>query len=139
MLLIRGIIMNKNKRIILVFSIIPILVLGYLAYKGLEGTAAYYYTIEEAVNLEAGSRKIRIKGSLVANSVDYQPEIPLLSFTISHGENQLSVRHKGVLPNNLTHADEIIVEGRFNDVGEFEASKLMLQCPSKYEDGSGGR
>lgn len=125
--------MNKKKIKFLVFALIPILLLGYLAFKGLEGSAAYYYTIKEAAALESNMQKLRIKGSLIKDSIEYNPEIPLLTFTLSDEEEQLTVYYQGVLPDNFYHADEVIVEGRFNEQWDFAVSKLMLQCPSKYE------
>ncbi len=126
--------MSKRK-VIIGLAIIPILLLGYLAFQGLENSIAYYYTIAEAAAMEGVNERIRIKGDLIKDSMDYQPELPLLTFTITDGENKLAMSYADVLPDNFAHADEVIVEGQFNQEREFIVSKLMLQCPSKYEEG----
>jgi cytochrome c-type biogenesis protein CcmE len=83
--------------------------------------------------LEGQEQKLRIKGQLVDESVNYSTSIPLLEFSLTDQESRIDVVYQGVLPDNFHHADEVIVEGKFNSQGQFVVSKLMLQCPSKYE------
>lgn len=123
---------GKKVKIVLLFMI-PVLLLGYLAFRGFQNSAAYYYTISEVSAMEISDSKLRIKGQLVEDSVDYNSEIPLLKFSLTDGDNSLAVVYEGVLPDNFRHADEVIIEGKFNPNREFIVSKLMLQCPSKYE------
>lgn len=123
---------GKKIKIVLLFMI-PVLLLGYLAFRGFENSAAYYYTISEVLALETNGSKLRIKGELVEDSVEYNPELPLLKFSLTDGDHSLAVRYEGVLPDNFEHADEVIIEGKFSPEREFIVSKLMLQCPSKYE------
>ncbi|MDI9459114.1 MAG: cytochrome c maturation protein CcmE [Bacillota bacterium] len=124
--------MNKKVKIV-ILSLLPVLALGFLAFRAFENSAAYYYTISEAKALEGQEQKLRIKGQLVEDSVDYDSSIPLLEFALTDQDCQIEVVYQGVLPDNFHHADEVIVEGRFNSQGQFMVSKLMLQCPSKYE------
>ena len=123
---------GKKVKIVLLFMI-PVLLLGYLAFRGFENSAAYYYTISEISAMEMNDSKLRIKGELVEDSVDYNSEIPLLKFSLTDGNSSLDAVYEGVLPDNFQHADEVIIEGKFNPNREFIVSKLMLQCPSKYE------
>src|SRR5690554_1835964 len=61
---------GKKIKIVLLFMI-PVLLLGYLAFRGFENSAAYYYTISEVLALETNGSKLRIKGELVEDSVEY--------------------------------------------------------------------
>lgn len=124
--------MGKKVKIV-VLLLIPILALGWLAFRAFENSAAYYYTISEASALENKDQKLRIKGQLVQDSVHYNSTIPLLEFALRDEDAQVEAVYQGVLPDNFHHAHEVIVEGKFNSQGEFNVSKLMLQCPSKYE------
>lgn len=124
--------MSKKVKIVLI-SILPLLVLGFLAFRAFENSAAYYYTISEVAAKEMVEQKVRIKGELVEGSVDYNASIPLLKFALTDGVANVAVVYQGVLPDNFQHADEVIIEGKLNSNGEFMVSKLMLQCPSKYE------
>ena len=125
--------MSRKKLGILLFSTLPLLLLGVMAFRAFENSAAYYYTISEVKAQGISERKLRIKGELVNDSVDYNSSIPLLKFALTDGDSQIEVLYPGGLPDNLSHSDELIVEGTFNSDGEFIVSKLMLQCPSKYE------
>jgi cytochrome c-type biogenesis protein CcmE len=125
--------MSKTKLRILVFSLVPVLLLGFLAYRAFENSAAYYYTITEVHAAELSEQKLRVKGELVADSVTYDPSIPWLTFVLTDGANEMAASYRGVLPDNFTHSEEVIIEGTVNPQGEFIVSKLMLQCPSKYE------
>mgnify|MGYP000934549473 CR=1 FL=1 len=125
---------TKKIRIILVVMVL-VLILGYLAFLGFRESAAYYYSLEEVSPWEGAPKKMRIKGELVQESISYHPEQPLLTFSLAEEEHRLPVFYYGVMPDNFSHADEVIVEGKFEESGQFTVSKLMLQCPSKYEDG----
>ncbi|NLL43294.1 MAG: cytochrome c maturation protein CcmE [Firmicutes bacterium] len=124
--------MTKKVKIV-VFSLLPALFLGWLAFQAFENSAAYYYTISETSALEETDQKLRLKGQLVEGSVDYNSSIPRLEFSLADQDAQVEAVYQGVLPDNFHHAQEVIVEGKFNTQGQFLVSKLMLQCPSKYE------
>lgn len=127
--------MSKKKVKIIIFSLLPLFLLGFLALRAFENSAAYYYTISEAKAVGGQEQKLRIKGQLVDSSVDYDSSLPLLKFSLTDQDSKVDVVYPGVLPDNFRHADEVIIEGKLNPHGEFMASKLMLQCPSKYEEG----
>lgn len=126
--------MNSKKTKTLLLLLIPVLILGMLALRAFQDSAAYYYSISEVSALErSATGKLRIKGELVQASVAYDPRIPSLEFTLEEDGNTLPVLYKGVLPDNFQHAEQVIVEGKFDQDSTFIVSKLMLQCPSKYE------
>ena len=125
--------MADKKAKVIIVALLPVLVLGWLAFRAFENSAAYYYTISEVLVQEMRDQKLRIKGKLVKDSVNYDPSIPLLEFSLADQDSQVDAVYAGVLPDNFHHADEVIVEGKFNSRGRFTVSKLMLQCPSKYE------
>ncbi len=123
---------NKKVKVV-ALALLPVLALGWLALRAFENSAAYYYTISEAQAQEVQDQKLRLKGQLVKDSVSYNSTIPLLEFALADEDSQVEAAYEGVLPDNFHHAEEVIVEGKFNAQGKFVVSKLMLQCPSKYE------
>ena len=125
--------MAGKKMKVIVLLAIPVLILGFLAFQGFKNSAAYYYSVAEVSAMELTQNKLRIKGELVKDSVDYDAQSPLLKFSLVEEGHLLPVIYNGVMPDNFTHADEIIVEGKLEASGQFQVSKLMLQCPSKYE------
>ncbi len=97
-------------------------------------SAAYYYTIEELVTNPVNTHRLmRVKGELTRDSVIFTQHVPLLEFTLTDGTHQLDAVYGRPAPDNFLHANEVIVEGRLSEQGVFTVSKLMLQCPSKYE------
>lgn len=116
--------------------LIAITIIGIVFYQSLEVSFIYYYTLQELDNLDVVGKKIRLKGNLISESIIYSNEKSTLCFAITDGENNLYVTYDGVVPENFHHTNEILVEGFFNDFKQFQANKLMLQCPSKYEEES---
>ena len=125
--------MSRKKLKILLLSLLPLLLLGFLAFRAFENSAAYYYTISEVQANEVSEQKLRVKGQLVPDSVIYDASIPLLGFSLTDGDAHIQASYRGVLPDNFNHSEEVIIEGTLNSQGELLVSKLMLQCPSKYE------
>lgn len=42
--------------------------------------------------------------------------------------------HKGVKPQNFEHTEQVVLLGRFSSEKKiFEADKVLVKCPSKYE------
>lgn len=123
---------NKKLKIILI-SFLPLLLLGFLAFRAFENSAAYYYTISEVKAQEISEQKLRVKGQLVADSVSYDSTVPRLEFALTDGNAEITAVYRGAMPDNFYHSEEVIIEGKMNSQAEFVISKLMLQCPSKYE------
>ena len=45
----------------------------------------------------------------------------------------MQVHYKGQAPSNLSQATKAVAIGGFAQGNDFEARKLMVKCPSKYE------
>jgi cytochrome c-type biogenesis protein CcmE len=57
-----------------------------------------------------------------------------LRFEITDERESLSVEYKGVRPDLLVEGTRTVVEGRYTPGGIFQATKVLLKCPSKYEE-----
>lgn len=85
-------------------------------------------------------QRIRLAGRVAPETVDYQlePEL-LLKFSI-HDPGKtpslelptIKVLYKGLKPDMFRAGSDLILDGEWKE-GTFVASKLMTQCPSKYE------
>lgn len=125
--------MTKKSRLLVLALLIPLALFATLLVHGMQNSAAYYYTISELESLDSMPRTARVKGQLVPDSVDYNPNGPFLAFELTDGVHQLSARGQQTLPDNFLHSEEVILEGHLDSDGVFQIAKLMLQCPSKYE------
>lgn len=71
-----------------------------------------------------------------SQAMSYNPEVsPYFSFYLvdKDGKGEL-VKFKGSKPQDFERSDQVVITGQYiND--EFIASKILMKCPSKYNDG----
>lgn len=100
------------------------------------GTTPYYSEVEDvlAAGATAPGQTVRVSGALVPDSVVEDIGAAFLSFDLA-GESgtRLTVQYHGLRPDNMEQATGAIVEGKLTEDGTLIASKIMMQCPSKYE------
>lgn len=122
--------MKKKK--FFIAGIIVFLAIAYLGYIGFRGAATYYLTVSEF--LEQGSaiygENVRVNGQVVSGSVEQKGL--MLRFTINEGGKNLPVVYKGVVPDTFRVGADVVVEGKLNPDGIFEAHTLMPKCPARY-------
>ncbi|HPR63586.1 MAG TPA: cytochrome c maturation protein CcmE [Thermoanaerobaculia bacterium] len=82
-------------------------------------------------------RGVQVAGSLEPGSVRYDEGSQTLLFTMieKDGTDLLPVAYSGSRPANFEEATFIVAIGAY-DGKVFQADKLLVKCPSKYE-GSG--
>lgn len=106
------------------------------------GDASTYATFDEAYQLASNGNRnsIHVVGELKkdadGNIVGLEPGADKVSFTfilvdISGKEQQ--VLYDEPMPPDFTRSEKIVVIGRYKE-GNFVASKILLKCPSKYQD-----
>lgn len=92
-----------------------------------------YVSYDEA---RAGTRMVQVAGALDKGSTSYAEAQESLFFTLKDPESQetLRVRYKGLKPANFEEAISIVAIGRYDGgAQEFQADKLLVKCPSKYQ------
>ena len=125
--------MKKNTKVFLILLSLALMGFGALLVSAVQNSTAYYHTIEEIIADPTGDRTLRVKGELIKESVSFNPQGPILEFSLTDGANVLQAISHQAPPDNFLHSDEVIIEGRVMENGVFRVSRLMLQCPSKYE------
>ena len=121
----------KRRHILILMGIIL-----FIIYAATEFTSALnpYVSIHEA---QSSSSTVQVKGKLQkdADKLYYDDSGQLhFSITDEHGD-QLLICCTGSIPENFTHAEDIIVIGKYKK-GMFQAEKILTKCPSKYEKGN---
>ena len=92
-----------------------------------------YVSFERA---REGNRIVQVAGALEKGSYSYVDTKESLFFTLKDPKSSetLRVRYKGLKPANFEDAISIVAIGRFDEKArEFEADKLLVKCPSKYQ------
>ncbi|NLE77259.1 MAG: cytochrome c maturation protein CcmE [Chloroflexi bacterium] len=125
-----------NKRKLLIGGLAIVAAIIYLVVSSIGDGAAYYLTVGElkAQAGEIADRNVRVSGFVVGESIHYDAPTLQLRFEIADDTGVLPVSYKGVLPDMLQDEAEAVVEGQYSLDGQFEATKLLLKCPSKYEE-----
>jgi len=54
-------------------------------------------------------------------------------FTVTGKTGRIPVAYHGVIPDMFKAGVEVVVEGKMDDTGVFQANVLMTKCASKYE------
>jgi cytochrome c-type biogenesis protein CcmE len=123
------------------FFIGGLLILGAIAYVTLSSfqtNAIYYLTLKE-LNTQRGSlinQPVRINAPLDKSSIQFDDKTLLLKFNLKEDNLVLPVVYKGVKPDTLEQGESVVAEGKLGPNGVFQASTLLVKCPSKYEAGT---
>lgn len=131
--------MNSNKLKFVVGSVVIILAVILLAIQGMQEdtTMSYSKSVSEVVMLGDRAQAMTLKvngdlkkGSIVRNEMD-------LDFVITEGNSELQIHYIGKDPipdtfNNDMDA-EVIVSGKLQPDGVFNAERIQAKCASKYE------
>lgn len=122
-----------------------ILIIGValLIFSGVKKTGVYYLTVSELVSqrYSLDENNIKINGRIVVNSTQWDASKPELNFSIadtsadtSGASKTVSVTYSGFKPDSYKENQTVMIEGRYeSDSNLIIASKIMTQCPSKYE------
>ena len=112
---------------------IIVLAVGYLIVSSIGSSTAYYLTVEEVRANGPSEQTVRVAGTVVGETIKWNAKELMLRFNITDASGSLAVIYNGPRPDMLQDEAEAIVEGRYIEWGSFEASNLLLKCPSKYE------
>jgi cytochrome c-type biogenesis protein CcmE len=123
--------MKKNR--FYLFGGVLLLAFAGFSFSAFKDSMTPYVPFERA---REGDRMVQVAGALEKGSSSYEAQQESLFFTLKEPESSetLRVRYKGLKPANFEDAISIVAIGRF-DAGaqEFEADKLLVKCPSKYQ------
>lgn len=115
------------------------LAIGYLIWSAAGEATAYYMTIPEIVSRGPSPRTMRVAGTVVEGSIDWEPRDFRLQFEImdEHSDadgGRLPALYHGPRPDMFREGADVVLEGKYTSAGLFEANQMLLQCPSKYEE-----
>jgi cytochrome c-type biogenesis protein CcmE len=108
----------------------------YLIVGSFGDSTLYYLTVKElyAKGKRNPNEGLRVNGYVVPSSIKWDPEKIEVRFILADGKDSLRVFYKGVAPDQLADAQQAVVEGKMGGDGELKATKILLKCPSKYEE-----
>ena len=123
------------------FFIGGLLILGAIAYvtiSSFQTNAIYYLTLKE-LNAQRGSlinQPVRVNAPLDKSSIQFDDKTLILKFNLKEENLVLPIVYKGVKPDTFEQGESVVAEGKLGPDGTFQASTLLVKCPSKYEAGT---
>ena len=122
-----------SRRAWTVTGIVLLLAFAGFAFASFRTNLTPYVSYAEAAR---APRTVQVAGALEKGSTAYDEVTSKLHFTLKDPESgeTLRVRYDGVKPANFEDAISIVAIGRWDASGsEFDAGKLLVKCPSKYQ------
>ena len=123
----------------IVKTIIGVVLIGggmtYFVFQAMETSWSYYYSVDDfsADSPAVKNHSLRIAGRVKQGSIVRDLQKVSLNFTLTGSKNELPVQYKGTAPDNFAEEREVVVEGRLDTTGIFQADMLMTKCESKYK------
>src|SRR5438045_6685837 len=115
-------------------SALILVLLGYLAYTGVQDSKSYYVTIKELQGMGDGaySKRLRVAGNVVPGSIKRSGT--RVDFMLKENDRTLSVSYTGTEapPDTFKDDSQALADGSFGRDGVFHAKQLQAKCASKY-------
>lgn len=84
-------------------------------------------------------KEFQVVGKLAENSdITYDPKVNVDMFTFNMVDNngvEKKVYFHGAKPQDFERSEQVVVTGKMEE-GEFHADKILMKCPSKYNNGN---
>ena len=151
--------MKKNTKLILGIVII-IAAVVYLIASSTLSQSQYFLTVEELQSNQAEyvGKNVRMSGVVLGDTIAYDPQTLELTFQVAQipGDHRvieqmggmsvvlaqaaqdptlpkMTIHYVGPRPDLLKDEAQAIITGSLDENGIFQASELLLKCPSKYQ------
>ncbi len=115
-------------------TVIIIVLLGYLAYSGVQDSKSYYVTIKELHKMGDGAyaKRLRVAGNVQPGSIKRVGTH--VQFVLMEEDQTLHVDYTGTEapPDTFKDDSQALADGRFDRDGTFHAKQLQAKCASKY-------
>jgi cytochrome c-type biogenesis protein CcmE len=121
------------------FIIGGLVILGAIAFAmamSFQSNTVYYMTLQEfnAQHDKFSGQVVRVNGPLDQSSIQIDQKTLELKFNLKDRGIVQPVVYHGVIPDTLTTGESVVAEGKLDAQGVFQASTLLVKCPSKYEE-----
>ena len=115
-------------------TVVIVLLLGYLAYTGVQESKSYYVTIKELHTMgnSAYTKRLRVAGNVQPGSIKRRGT--QVEFILVENDQLLSVVYSGTEapPDTFKDNSQALADGSFGRDGVFHAKGLQAKCASKY-------
>lgn len=104
-----------------------------LGLTALQKNLLYFYTPTQVLSNEVPrATVVRLGGLVVNGSVVREPDSLAVRFDLSDGDQRVTVRYSGVLPDLFREGQGIVAQGRLGPQGVFEATGVLAKHDENY-------
>ena len=152
--------MKKKNTKLIIGVVIIIAAVVYLIASSTLSQSQYFLTVEELQSNQAEyvGKNVRMSGVVLGDSIKYDPQTLELTFQVAQipGDHRvieqmggmsvvlaqaakdptlpkMTIHYVGPRPDLLKDEAQAIITGSLDENGVFQASELLLKCPSKYQ------
>jgi cytochrome c-type biogenesis protein CcmE len=114
---------------------------SYLAAAGMQKGWVYLVSVDQYLaDSQYANQRVRLhgkvaQGGLASNKAALNATFNLTGASPAEGKS-LQVNYRGPIPDLFAAGRDVVVEGKRDAAGVFQADVLMTKCASKYEPGS---
>ena len=125
----------QSKRFVFLIGAV-VLVASALVWQASRETSSMVFRVPQISQHQGDMLRVRVGGRVAPLPIEYNVEPQLrLAFTIEDMKSdaaRIPVVYEGLKPDMFAPGRDVIIDGDFKG-GVLYASKLLTQCPSKYE------
>ena len=119
---------------ILVASLLVVAAVGYLCWAGARKGWVYYLDVDTFLaDAKYQDQRVRLAGKVADEGVAAHPAQMTARFDLLGPERSVPVVYQGVIPDAFKPGCNVVLEGRRDDAGVFQADTMMTKCASKYQ------
>ena len=120
----------KKKRFLgLFFFFVPLCFGLFFLMSALNSNIVYFISPTELIEQNKINQRLRLGGLVKSNSISVIGTI--IKFDVTDGNNSVSVKYEGLLPDLFKEDQGVIVEGKF-DSNSFNADNLLAKHDENY-------
>ncbi len=124
----------RKQRLFLVLFIVSFatVAVGLMTYALRENLDLFYPPSKIVAGGAPVDKRIRAGGCVLPGSVLRDSENLGVSFLVTDGAAQLQVRYSGILPDLFSEGEAVVVNGRLDGDGVFQASQVLAKHDENY-------
>ena len=120
----------KKKRFLgLILFFVPMCFGLFFLMSALNSNIVYFISPTELIEQNKINQRLRLGGLVKSNSISVIGTI--INFDVTDGNNSVSVKYEGLLPDLFKEDQGVIVEGKF-DSNSFNADNLLAKHDENY-------
>lgn len=125
----------------LVAVVVALGAFAWLLYGNLDKNIVFFLTPQEllAKGVDGFEVPVRLGGQVKPGSVHWDAQTLDLRFAITDGTGEIAVRSKGAPPQMFRDGMGVVVEGRYERNGVFQATNLLVKHSNEYHPPKAGQ